>query len=74
MWLPTHPAFRQQRADIEKVLETEKPKPTEGDIEALQPLAKKIASRSPSIFWEGKDWVSDAKVKSDDFLVFEMER
>ncbi len=47
-------------ADIEKILKNEELEPPEEeDIEALQPLIKKIASI---------DWVSDAQVSCDDFM------
>ena len=52
------PYARTIAADIEKILKTERPKPTQEDIEALQLFAKKIAS---------KDWVVNAKVSSSDF-------
>lgn len=52
-------------ADIEKILKTQCPKPTEEDIEVLEPLVRKIAS---------KDWVSDARVSSNEFLDCCMER
>lgn len=46
-------------ADIAKILKTEYPEsPTREEVEALQPLVRKIAS---------KDWVGDARVSSDDF-------
>ena len=53
------PYARAVAADIEKILKNEEPKPTEEDIEALQPLIKKITS---------KDWVNDAQVSCDDFM------
>ena len=62
------PYVKTVAADIEKILKTKDPKPTNGDIKALEPLVGKISSRSPSIFWEGRDWVAGAQVKCDDFL------
>ena len=52
-------------ADIEKILKSEKPKPTTEDVETLGIIAKKIAT---------KDWVADAQVSSDAFMSCEMER
>ena len=54
-------------ADIKKILEEneELEPPEEEDIEALQPLIKKIASI---------DWVGDAQVSCDDFLGCDVER
>ena len=50
---------RKVNADIDKMLKSKYLKPTKEDIEALQPLVRKIASM---------DWVADAQISSDDFL------
>ena len=52
-------------ADIEKMLKSKYLKPTEEDVEALQPLVRKITSL---------DLVADAQVSNDDFLGCDMER
>ena len=59
------PYARTIAADIEKILKTEEPEPTQGDIKVLQLLVNKIVS---------KDWVADTQVSSDDFLGYDVER
>lgn len=46
-------------ADIEKIVKDDASRTTREDIEALEPLVKKIAS---------KDWVNDVQISSDDFM------
>lgn len=52
-------------ADIEKILKAKEPEPTQEEIDALQPLVKKLTPM---------DWVGDAQVSSDDFLGYDVTR
>lgn len=50
-------------ADIEKILKAKRSGPTKKDIEALNPITKKISYL---------DWMNDARVTSGDFTFFAM--